>query len=249
MNFKEKTNLLKLPFVYLKNKLFPQKTYAQHNEDIVIQEVIGEIKRFIDIGTNDGMACSNTFLFAIKGANGLCFEPVSQTFYRLSWLYLLNGKIKCIKEGISNIHKEIIIKDEDLLSYIPDTQDPWGQENLSKYMSNKNKFEKINVKPLNYWLEYYPEFQKSDFVSLDIEGHELCALQGIDFSIFQTKCFIIETMGRSHHNYEAIVQLLNENNYQPLLMNKLNTFWFFKGLVSKEKLKEVSNKFSDYTVL
>jgi FkbM family methyltransferase len=242
----------KQPLVYLKHKLYPRQSYSQHQEDIFIENILGKIESFIDIGANDGISCSNTFLFALAGAEGLCIEPVSSNFSRLSLLYFLNKKVKCIKTGISNKSSELEIRSEGLLSYITETQDPWGKENLAKFMTSEENLEKIQVKTLMDCLNDYPKFCQCDLVSLDIEGHELQALQGINFAKFRTKCFIIETMGGKHHQYQAINSLLKKVNYHPVIQNCLNTFWFYKDvreLIGNNKFREICKDFKDYQVL
>jgi len=248
---KQMVSPYKQPLVYVKHKLYPRQTYSQHGEDIVIQHLLGKIESFIDIGANDGISCSNTFLFALAGAKGLCFEPVSYTFSRLSSLYLFNRQIKCIKSGISNKNRELTIRSEGLLSYITETQDPWGRKNLSQFMSNREDFEEIKVTTLMNWLNCYPEFYQCDLVSLDIEGHELQALQGINFDKFHTKCFIIETMEDKHHQFQAINSLLKDKGYQILIQNCLNTFWFYKDVfdvMGHEKLRETCKTFKGYQI-
>lgn len=252
-NMKTLKTKMKRSLVYIKNRIFPKKTYSQHNEDLVIQLLLGHVNRFIDIGANDGMAVSNTFSFSLKGANGLCFEPVSSTFLDLQSLYLLNNKITCIQEGISNQTKEIEIQKEGLLSYIPETLDPSIEKILDTYYSKMTNLEIITVRPLSYWCDRYPEFFRCDFVSLDIEGHEFNALQGIDFSTFQTKCFVIETNGDQRHDYSKIDNLLRENRYHALLRNSLNTFWFSEDLNNdlsfQKNLKEIPIAYSEYEIL
>ncbi len=236
--------------IYLANKLFPRKTYAQNQEDIVCQTILGKIKVFIEIGANDGIRFSNTFKFALQGASGICFEPVYSNFFRMKYLYKYNHRIKCIKEGISNIAKEVEIHDEGLVSYIEDTQIPNLKESFSqKFPDFGKKSEKISVKPLDYWLDQYPSFRKCDLVSLDIEGHEFFALQGIDFSTFKTKCFVIETHAGLNPYSKNIDELLSKNGYQPVLMNKLNTIWLAKALVDRQKLQKIAAEFPEYQVL
>lgn len=249
---KTKVNAKK-SLVYIKNKIFQKKTYSQHNEDLVIELLLGTIDRFIDIGANDGMAVSNTFLFSLKGADGLCFEPVCSTFIDLQSLYRFNNKIICIQEGISDQTKDIQIQKEGLLSYIPETLDPSIEKILDTYYSKIVDLETITVRPLSYWCSRYPKFFRCDFVSLDVEGHEFNALQGINFSTFQTKCFVIETNGDQRHDYDKIDNLLKENCYHAMLRNSLNTFWFAENLKNDlnfhKTLTEIPITYSDYEIL
>lgn len=235
--------------LYWKHKFFPQKTYSQHHEDIVIKRLLGSINRFIDIGANNGFSCSNTFLFALEASQGLCFEPVSSNFSVLFYLYLSNKNIEVIPEGISNAHREEEIQVEGLLSFIPETQDPWGKKTLTSYMSGKQNLETIKLRPLNYWLDVYPEFRSCDFVSLDVEGHELEVLRGIDFSRFSTRLFVIETMQTLHHKYRELTNLLSANGYIPICRNKLNTFYAPKSLPIKPAINSITNDFPDYKAL
>lgn len=242
-------------FKYKWNRVNPRATYAQNEEDLVILELLGKIDKFIDIGANDGITCSNTFLFGLRGARGLAFEPTATTFSLLKSLYRTNNFIICINEGLSCKEDEILIKSDGLLSYIPETQDSGLSKLLSMHYSTDSTFEKILIKPLNYWLDCYTDFQQCDFVSLDVEGHELSVLQGIDFKRFRAKCFIIETHAWGnqanwlHRDYETIDQLLNQNSYKAVLRNKINTFWLHNNLISSRKLQKVENKFSNYELI
>lgn len=234
------------------NRFFPKETYAQHQEDIVLLELFDRIEKFIDIGANDGISCSNTYLLALQGAKGLCFEPVKLNFAFLKWLYIFNKQVKCIQEGISNEARQIEIQGDGLLSFIPETQDLKLKGILNEYFSERVNREVILVKPLNYWLDMYTEFHNCDILSLDVEGHELNTLQGIDFSKFKTKCFIVETYGHLHRDYDLINSLLNQHGYQALLENSLNTFWFAEDIISEallEKANKVVEKFPAYKLM
>ncbi|MGK7922751.1 MAG: FkbM family methyltransferase [Trichodesmium sp.] len=255
MIIKQQIKKIKRILRYGQNKVFTQKSYAQHQEDIAITLLLGKVEKFLDIGANDGMNCSNSFLFALQGAKGLCFEPVASNFFLLKWLYIFNPDIKCIAEGISNEMKKVEIQTDGLISFITETQDNQLKKLLSKYYNSESVSEKISVKPLNYWLNIYPEFLEVDFVSLDIEGHEFYALQGIDFSRFKTKVWIVETHGKNqdvewlHQDYHKIDELLKNQGYQAMLKNKLNTFWIAKDYADIEKLRSISQKLSEYQTM
>lgn len=240
-------------FRYLRNFISPKATYAQHSEDIVLSRILGTVKSFIDIGANDGITLSNTILFSLRGAKGLLFEPVQSTFTYLNQLYYFNPRSICIQEGLSNCYKAIDIQREGLLSYIPETLDPLISNLLDSYYSKVENLETITVSPLSYWCDKYPDFSRCDFVNLDVEGHELLVLQGIDFSKFYTKCFVVETNGSERSDYKEINDLLTGNFYKALLRNKLNTFWFSEKLLSNhnflKNLKEIPEIFPNYQLM
>ncbi len=255
IKLKESLNNNKQKLKYIKHRFYPQLTYAQHSEDLVIKELLGIVNNFIDIGANDGFSCSNSFLFALAGASGLMFEPVASVFNKLSGLYSLNKQIKCINEGISDGQKSVEIMSDNLLSYIPETQDLEHKKMLSQYFSKDAIMEKIKVNSLSYWMNKYPIFTQVDFVSVDVEGHELSVIKGIDFSQFKTRCFIIETHAYEqsstwlHQDYEAINNILVKNNYCAVLKSKHNTFWLHVKELDKSKFKNIKNNFCDYEMI
>jgi FkbM family methyltransferase len=233
---------------YFNGQLFPKQTYAQLEEDIVIQGLLGKVEKFIDIGANDGFTFSNTFLFALNGAAGLCFEPVRSNFRLLNTLYLFNSTIQCISEGISNQTKEVQIQSEGLLSAIPTTQLSLSDA-IDHSVSKTSKLEEILVKPLTYWVNMYPNFSSVDLVNIDVEGHELNVIQGIDFSRFKTRCFIIETHGEMRSDYPEIKDILGKYGYHPLIDNGLNMFWLSEDWIDLVKAKDLIGKFPGYRVL
>ena len=92
-----------------------------------------------------------------------------------------------------------------------------------------------------------------DFVSLDVEGHELAVLKGIDFDEFETKCFVIETHGEGrsefwlHRDFAAIESLLSENRYLYGFMSPLNSFWFHESVARSLDYESVTERFPGYS--
>lgn len=234
---------------YTQNQRSPQSSYAQLEEDIVIQALIGSVEKFIDVGAYDGIKYSNTFLFALQGAKGLCFEPIKSTFFKLERLYLFNPRVECINEGISQEERTLEIKSYGPLSSIDETKNDRHRE-LVNFDENA-PIQKIRVRPLNYWLSKYSDFCNPDVISIDVEGHELQVLKGIDFSRLTTKCWVIETHHSLselwiHQDYDEINQTLERFGYQPVLKNKYNTFWLKKELVNPDKIQTIVEHFAGY---
>lgn len=234
---------------YAANQRSPQKSYAQLQEDIVIQELIGSVDKFIDIGAYDGIKYSNTFLFALQGAKGLCFEPVNSTFFKLDRLYLFNQRVACINEGISNAEKTLEIKSYGPLSSIDETKNQQHRDLVN--FDDNAPVQKIAVRPLNYWLSQYLDLWNTDVISIDVEGHELRVLQGIDFRKLTTKCWVIETHHSLsdlwlHQDYDEINQTLERFGYRAVLKNKYNTFWLHQELIDLEQIQTIVDRFEGY---
>lgn len=237
---------------YLDHKRSPKPSYAQCQEDLVAQSLIGRVEQFIDIGAYDGLNSSNTFLFALQGAKGMCFEPIPSTFLRLKNLYFFNFNVKCIQEGISRQYQSYKIKTCGPFSSIDETHDPLHREIVKKKhkVDVANEPERnITVRPLSYWLEKYPNFSNTDLISIDVEGHELMVLQGIEFSQLKAKCFIIETHSAdlsTHEGDSQINKILEEARYFACLKNEFNTFWIQQDLINPTVLDQTIKNFQGY---
>ena len=225
---------------YIKHFLNPSSTYSQKNEDSVINILFNKVERFIDIGANNGITGSNTFMFALKGAKGLCFEPVKEIFDYLKILYLLNVKVQCINEGISDKYNKFEIRVDGALSAILETEDPVNKTCLKDFITKDTKTTEINVKPLTYYQELYPEFYNIDLLSIDVEGHELNVIKGIDFSKTQIKSIILESLGGQTTNYNSIEKIFISNKLIPVLTNQLNTIFIHKDLVDWPMINEIT---------
>jgi FkbM family methyltransferase len=227
---------------YMKELNNPRDTYSQNVEDKVAACILGSVERFIDIGANDGITFSNTYLFANSGAAGLCFEPVKSTYWSARLFHLLHPRVKCINEGISRRFGEgrmVVDGYDGLLSHIISSD-------LVSRVEIPPDAKPILLRPLSYWLNRYPKFRHSDLVSIDVEGHEMSVLESIDFSKFTAKCFIVETDKISIDSVDGFMAPLR---YRARLTNGRNTFWFSHGAAGEEDLCSAVSRFSGYRIL
>ena len=122
-------------FLFYWNRLRPRKSYAQFSEDNAIKYVLGTIDRFIDVGANDGITCSNSFHFALDGAQGLLFEPTKEAYKWLSFLYSTRKGCICVNEGLSDHSGGLEFRIEGLLSFVTSTEDPAHTEQDARFLS------------------------------------------------------------------------------------------------------------------
>ena len=98
-------------------------TFAHDKEDIRIEELIGEVKSFIDIGANDGILHSNVYKFILQGATGLSVEPIPSIYEKLVNNYKDYKNVTCVNTVVSNVSKIVVMKACGVLSHIQDTAD------------------------------------------------------------------------------------------------------------------------------
>jgi FkbM family methyltransferase len=227
---------------YMKELNNPRETYSQNEEDKVAACILGRIERFIDVGANDGITFSNTYLFANCGAAGLCFEPVKLNCWNARLFHLLHPRVRCVNGGISRRSAEgrVVVEGYDgLLSYTISSNPTPGRR-----MPSNTK--PVRLRPLSFWLSRYPKFLLTDLVSIDVEGHEMSVLESIDFRKFSTRCFIIET---DKVSIRSIDEFLSPLGYRAGLTNDRNTFWFSRELVTEDDLCSVASRFDGYRLL
>lgn len=239
---------------YLRHRFRPKCSYAADREDEAAWLLLGGVRRFIDVGANDGVTCSNTTLFALRGAAGLCFEPDPHNFGRLSGFYRFRRGVECIPEGISNREARLPMRCDGLLSMIPGNEDAGLDALLSSARSNITHLVTIDVRSLAHWLARRPTFASSDLLSIDVEGHELAVLSGIDWKATPkpARCVIVEThaSGASgawrHRDFDAIAQLLAEQRYRETAKSSNNTFWLHESDYCHSRVAEAMRVLPHY---
>jgi FkbM family methyltransferase len=218
---------------YFRHRLAPRATYAADREDVAAALLLGRVTRFIDVGANDGITLSNTILFALRGAHGLSFEPNAGDFRRVRELYRWNGRVECIEEGLSDGTGLREFRSDGLLSAMTETEDPGLTKLLAGFTRADAPVVRIRVEKLATWLDRRPAFAGCDLLSIDVEGHELNVLRGIDWARHPkpARCLVLETHGEGangswrHRDFAAIDELLAGHGYARVAANLNNTFW------------------------
>jgi FkbM family methyltransferase len=240
---------------YFRHRLAPRATYAADREDVAATLLLGPVARFIDVGANDGITLSNTTWFALHGARGLSFEPNAGDFRRVRELYRWNRRVECIAEGLSDASGTKQFRSDGLLSAMTDTEDPGLTKLLAGFTRADAPLLTIKVDKLSAWLDRRPDFVGSDVLSIDVEGHELNVLRGIDWSRHPkpARCFILETHSEGgsgswrHRDYDAIGALLAGQGYAKVAANQNNTFWIHGAELDAARLAAARARLPEFT--
>lgn len=203
---------------YPKTKLFypitknHRKIYSQHNQDHIVYENFFKGREpgfFCDIGGNHPLNINNTLYFEELGWTGIAFEPIKH----LGELWDTHRKAKLYRFALSDCQKLIdftVVKDitgwEEMLSFVNETRDKGSQ-----YVGETIKVQAIEFKKIMENLS----IDHIDYLSLDVEGHEINVLKGIDFSAVRINVLTIE----NNPSYckkigdDTIRKIMIENNY------------------------------------
>ena len=216
--------------VLLNNWTTKKDSYAQHGEDKIVELLLPfGVNSFIDIGANDGVLFSNTYKFAKNGARGLCVEPSTTAFRKLTLNHIFNRKVVCIHKGISNKNGRIQLEEDGY------------ESTLSKVIKEKTpKTIEVPCNTMKKILSKYPHFSEVDLVSIDVEGHEREVLDGMPTSDFYAKLLIIES---DKSEIGELTKLRFFNDYKPLISNGINTI-FINNSYKSPNIKALPKDFN-----
>jgi len=200
-------------------------SYAQHGEDVVIQEFFPQGYKgvCIDVGAVDGINMSNSLHFEKNGWFCICCEanPDMYEDLKMNRLEAVHGAIGAqdlleVEFNIVNLTAQG--GNETAVSAV--TID---ERLLRQHEFLQPQIRKINVPmySLDTVLLKYPAVQNIDFVSIDTEGTELEVLKGFDINHWQPKLFVIE----NNYNDPEIEQYLSLFGYRKVRRHEVNDFY------------------------
>ena len=202
--------------ILFRNWTSKKNSYAQHGEDLLIEQLLGKIETFIDVGANDGVLFSNTYKFTKQGAHGLCLEPCPSTFFKLRLNHLFHPRVKCIRAAASNRSGSI--------SFIKD-----GYEEILSRVADQSSHETTLTVPaltLEQIFRKHRRFLHTDLLSVDVEGHERQVFEGLQDSPFNARLIIFETDKTST---DSILSLPTLQDYVPRYTNDVNLILMHKS--------------------
>lgn len=189
-----------------------RKIYSQDNQDFIVYETFFKDKKdgvFCDIGGNHPLNINNTRYFEEMGWDGIAFEPLPH----MTKLWEEHRRAKLFPFALSDQEGNVtftIVKNatgwEDMLSFVKETRDIKYDYQTEEIQVETKIFKDILEKE---------NITHIDYLSLDVEGHELNVLRGIDFTQVKINVLTIENNPPSCMIYgdENIRKLMFENDY------------------------------------
>jgi FkbM family methyltransferase len=210
-------------------------SYSQSGEDLIIDyffESIG-IKQpaYIDIGANHPEKGNNTYLFYLKGSRGICIEPD----------ITLIPALKKVRPRDLVLNLGISIEAEDFADFYFFKEHHHAWNTFSKADAVKKSEEsglpfystKVKLDTIKNITQKY-QFEKVNYLSIDVEGLDLEILKSIDFGWLKPELICVETIAFSmtntlQKNQETVDYMLSKD-YLVYADTNLNTIFCRKDL-------------------
>jgi FkbM family methyltransferase len=217
----------------------PVVSYAQNGEDIVLLRVLGNIEggRYVDVGANDPIVDSVTYLFYKRGWAGITIEPVHDFAERLREArprdVVVEAAISDIDASETILHE---VADTGLSSVLDDVGEAhraagWAVSDITVPVRRLD-----DVLEENGW-----EGLDIHFVVIDTEGSEPAVLQSFDLRRWRPWVLVIEatrpqSTEQTHHVWERYVL---DSGYYFCLFDGLSRFY-----VAREHKNELADALS-----
>ena len=192
--------------LFKKNK-FRRISYSYGSVDLLLEHIFKNQSHgfYIDVGCQHPVMNNNTYLLYKKGWNGINIDLDKKnidlfSFYRKRDLN--------INVAISSREDE-----RDLFFYHDKSAINTLEKSVANYQKAQvKKIKKVKTKTLNSIIEN-SKFNNLtiDFVSIDVEGHELEVIKGFDLKKYKPKVVIIEFLDLSLKKLE--IKNLNIKNF------------------------------------
>ena len=200
------------------------KTYEIEEINILTKLIRNNsVTKFIDIGANCGFY---SFQFAMEKLDVFAFEPNSDALLKMNNTIdqnkNLKNKIKIYPFGLSNNNSIMQMRSMIKYGY---TQTGGSSVTIEKQsLENKYKIYEAKFKIGDEILN----FQNSNLaIKIDVEGHELNVLKGIQNLLKKNKCVLqIEIFKK---NYHIVNSFLLENNFTLVDQIRENSNYFYSN--------------------
>lgn len=193
------------------------KLYSQNGEDIAIKRWLkGKdfVKRFLDIGANDGITLSNTYLFYKDGWRGTYVEPDTRAMNKL--IGNVDARNTFIPYAIGDKNGEVTFwqggdghaKHAQSMGLLSTTK----QKELKRWGSTET-FSKTTVEMRTLASSGILDHGPYTLINIDAEGQDYNILSQMDLTAMGCKVLVIEYNNISEVKENILWHCANHNMY------------------------------------
>lgn len=210
---------MKQPPIDLHNKIILNFKNSGENELAMVRAFFDNKKTgfYIDVGANDPVIGSQTYHLEQLGWQGLLIEPLP---------YLANALREIRNAAVAqfacsapeNYNKKMQFLIAGVYSTLNKAPIAIG--------ANSKVYLEVTCKTLDSILEENNIEPKFDFISIDIEGHEMEMFKGFTLEKWQPKLVLLEDHVTNHKKH----QHMKKNGYRLLMRTAMNSWYVPKTL-------------------
>jgi FkbM family methyltransferase len=165
------------------------ESHAQFAEDRILAEIFGDRAdgHCVEVGANDGITGSASYLFEKRGWQCLLVEPIPAMVQEIR-KHRTCQIVNCAASSHEGEAKFFVAEGVEAVSGLDLT--PERMEWIRR-VGGTIKEIAVRTAALNSLLEE-GGFTELDFVTIDVEGHELSVLEGFDLGTYRPRIVIIE---------------------------------------------------------
>lgn len=176
--------------------------YSQHGEDSLLWQLFGEASApgqgyFVEVGALDGRVLSNTLCFEEAGWKGVCIEPHGDYFERL--VPNRPGSL-CLRAAVSDRDQEeteFYANRRGALSTLERESEAHFRAHYAPWFAGF-EVQRVRRARLDTLLAEIGAPARFEFLSIDVEGHELAVLQGLDLRRYSPRVIVVEELTPDH---------------------------------------------------
>ena len=227
-HFKEKfiKNTLVYKFYrYLKYKINFFASYSATGEDVLLRKIFkNKIGFYVDVGALHPINGSNTYHLYKKGWKGINFDLMIDN---IKLFKIFRPRDISINVAVSSkpgfVNSYIFDKGSGLNTLEKNWAEKWKKIINKNYLTIKIKKEKLNT-----LLKKYNCPNNFDLLNIDVEGHEIEVIKGLDFRIYKPKIITIEIHAKKTEDIfkSNVYKFLKKKNYE--LISQYYQTSFFK---------------------
>jgi FkbM family methyltransferase len=210
--------ILELPS-YLNRRIKTKKTsFSLTGIDLVIDYIFKKKNGFyIDVGCNHPVYNNNTFLLHKKGWKGVNIDIDLKSIELFNIFRKEDFNINVAASSKEGVLEFINFHEKSPINKIKD--------DCVKSAVTFREIKKINSLTLDSIIENSPfKDKKIDFISIDVEGHELEVIKGLNLQKYKPSIIVIEYLDTSLKKIE-----IKNFNLQNIIDSKINKFMVNNG--------------------
>lgn len=201
--------------------------YSQHGEDSLLWQLFmpeagSQPGFFVEVGALDGRVLSNALCFEQAGWQGLCVEPHGDYFERL--VRNRPGSI-CVRAAVSDrdeAETEFYANHRGALSTLERESEAHFRAHYAPWFAGF-EVQRVRRARLDTLLAECGAPARFEFLSVDVEGHELAVLQGLDLRRFSPRVILLEELTPEHARRQG--EYLAQRGYREARKLGCNRFY------------------------